>query len=48
MATDDRQTDRRGTDAADHVCVFCGETFDPNERTTCPSCEATVVLRGSR
>ena len=48
MATYDRSTDRRRTDSDDHVCVFCGETFDADERATCPSCEATVVLRGAR
>ncbi|WP_170977231.1 hypothetical protein [Halorussus salinisoli] len=48
MGAGDRYTERGRTERAKHVCVFCGEKFDVSERTACPSCDATVVLRGAR
>ncbi|MFC7081475.1 hypothetical protein [Halorussus caseinilyticus] len=48
MEASDDAPERRRTEATNHVCVFCGEKFDVGDRTTCPSCEATVVLRGTR
>jgi rubrerythrin len=41
-------TDDERPDADRHVCAFCSSTFDASERTTCPVCDAEVVLRGRR
>ncbi|UPV98770.1 hypothetical protein M0R88_09510 [Halorussus gelatinilyticus] len=41
-------TDDERTDPDRHVCAFCSSTFDASERTTCPVCDAEVVLRGQR
>ncbi|UPV76191.1 hypothetical protein M0R89_09095 [Halorussus limi] len=43
-----RSTDDEPTDTDRHVCAFCSSPFDASERTTCPVCDAEVVLRGQR
>ncbi len=42
-----RTSNERG-EATEHACAFCDTVFDASERSTCPVCEAEVVLRGKR
>jgi rubrerythrin len=35
-------------EATEHPCAFCDTVFDASEQSTCPVCEAEVVLRGRR
>lgn len=48
MSTTDNVSETQRLTDSEHICAFCQATFDVTKTTTCPLCDAEVVLRGER